>query len=68
MRTLQITRPVDDDGILRLEIPAEEIGDETEILIVIEPRRSAAHSAWLDALRKTWGSCPDLEDSSDSTG
>jgi len=66
MRTLQITRRVDDDGVLRLEIPAEEAGDEMEVVVVIEPRHTTALSAWREALRQTWGGCPDLEEPADS--
>lgn len=63
MRTLQITRRVDDDGVLRLEIPTEDAGDEVDVVVVIEPRPTRARSAWREALRQTWGSCPDLEES-----
>jgi hypothetical protein len=66
MRTLQITRRVDDDGVLRLEIPTEEAGDEMEVVVVIEPRHTTARSAWREALRQTWGGCPDLEEPADS--
>lgn len=62
MRTLQITRRVDSDGILRLEIPTEEVGEEMDVVVIIEPRQNAVHSVWREALRKTWGSCPDLEE------
>ncbi|MDG4554104.1 MAG: hypothetical protein P9E24_07640 [Candidatus Competibacter sp.] len=65
MRTLQITRRVDDDGVLRLEIPTEDAGDEMEVVVVIESRHKTAHSAWREALRQTWGSCPDLEEPTD---
>lgn len=68
MRTLQITRRVDDDGILRLEIPTKDAGDEVDVVVVIQPRHATARSAWREALRQTWGGCSDLEDSSDSTG
>lgn len=64
MRTLQITPRVDDDGLLRLEIPTEETGDEMEV-VIIEPRHTTARSAWREALRQTWGSCPDLEEPTD---
>jgi len=63
MRTLQISRRVDDDGVLRLEIPAEEAGDEMEVVVVIQPRHATVHSAWREALRQAWGSCPELEES-----
>ncbi len=64
MRTLQITRRVDDNGILRLEIPTEEeAGGEIEVVVVIEPRHLTARAAWREALRQTWGSCPELEES-----
>lgn len=66
MRTLQITRRVDDDGVLRLEIPTEDAGDEVDVVVVIEPRHTAARSAWREALRQTWGKCPDLEEPADS--
>ena len=56
MRTLQITRRVDDDGVLRLEIPTEEAGDEVEVVVVIEPRHTTARPAWREALRQTRGS------------
>ncbi len=65
MRTLQITRRVDDDGILRLEIPTKDAGDEVDVVVVIQPRYATAHSAWREALRQTWGSCPDLEEPAD---
>lgn len=66
MRTLQITRRVDDDGILRLEIPTEEeAGGEIEVVVVIEPRYPTVRSTWREALRQTWGSCPDLEEPDD---
>ncbi len=65
MRTLQITRRVDDDGILRLEIPTEDAGDEVDVVVVIEPRHTTARSAWREALRQTWDSCPDLEEPTD---
>ncbi len=64
MRTLQITPRVDDDGLLRLEIPTEEAGDEMEV-VIIEPRHTTARSAWREALRQTWSSCPDLEEVAD---
>ena len=66
MRTLQITRRVDDDGVLRLEIPTEEAGDEMEVVVVIEPRHTKTRSTWREALRQTWGGCPDLEEPADS--
>ncbi len=62
MRTLQITRRVDDDGVLRLEIPTEDAGNEVDVVVVIEPRHAVANSAWRDALRNSWGSCLDLEE------
>jgi hypothetical protein len=66
MRTLQITRRVDDDGILRLEIPTEEeVGGEIEVVVVIEPRHPTVRSTWREVLRQTWGSCPDLEEPAD---
>ncbi len=68
MRTLQITRRVDDDGVLRLEIPAEGAGDEVEVVVVIEPRHTTARPAWREALRQTWGSCPDLKEPADPSG
>jgi hypothetical protein len=66
MRTLQITRRVDDDGILRLEIQTEDAGDEADVVVIIEPRHTTARSAWREALRQTWGRCPDLEEPADS--
>jgi hypothetical protein len=51
--------------VLRLEIPTEEAGDEMEV-VVIEPRHTTARSAWREALRQTWGGCPDLEEPADS--
>ena len=65
MQTIQIMRRVDNDGVLRLEIPTEIAGEEIEIVVVIEPRRPAARSSWQEALRKAWGSCPDLEEPED---
>lgn len=64
MRTLQITQRVDDDGVLRLEIPTADAGDEVDVVVVIEARHTVAHSTstWKEALRQTWGSCPDLEE------
>lgn len=63
-----MTRRVDDDGILRLEIPTEDAGDEVDVVVVIEPRHTTARSAWREVLRQTWGSCPDLEEPADSPG
>jgi hypothetical protein len=63
MRTLQITRRVDEDGILRLEIPTKDAGNEMDVVVVIQPRHATARSAWREALQQTWGSCPDLEES-----
>lgn len=60
MRTFQITRRVDDDGVLRLEIPTTDADDEVDVVVVIEPRHTTAHSAWGEVLRQTWGSCPEL--------
>lgn len=65
MQTIQIMRRVDNDGVLRLEIPTEIAGEKIEIVVVIEPRRPAARSSWQEVLRKTWGSCPDLEEPED---
>jgi hypothetical protein len=65
MRTIHMTRRVDDDGMLRLEIPAEEAGDEMEVVVVLEPRLTTMRSTWREALRQTWGSCPDLEEPAD---
>jgi hypothetical protein len=66
MRTLQITRRVDDDGVLRLEIPTEEAGDEVEVVVVIEPRHTRVQPTWREVLRQTWGRCPDLGEPADS--
>lgn len=65
MQTIQITRRVDNDGVLRLEIPTEVAGEEIEVVIVIEPYRIKARSTWQNALQKAWGSCPDLEEPDD---
>ena len=65
MQTIQITRRVDNDGVLRLEIPTEGAGEEIEVVIVIEPYRIKARSTWQNALRKAWGGCPNLEEPDD---
>lgn len=65
MRTIQMRRRVDADGILRLEIPAEGAGKEIEVVVVIEPISTTTYSIWREALRQTWGSCPDLEEPDD---
>lgn len=62
MRTIHMTRRVDDDGVLRLEIPAEEAGDEMEVVVVLEPRLTTMRPTWREALRQTWGSCPELKE------
>lgn len=62
MRTLQITRRVDDNGMLRLEIPTEDAGDDVDVVVVIETRHPATRSVWRKALRQSWGSCPVLEE------
>ncbi len=65
MQTIQITRRVDHDGVLRLEIPTQVADEEIEIIVVIEPRRNTPRATWREALRQTWGSCPDLEEPED---
>ena len=66
MQTLHITRRVDSDHVLRLEIPIEEAGDkEVEVVVIIEPGSTRIDSAWREALRRTWNSCPDLEEPDD---
>ena len=65
MRTIQMRRRVDADGVLRLEIPAEGAGKEIEVVVVIEPISTTTYSIWREALRQIWGSCPDLEEPDD---
>lgn len=65
MRTLHMTRRVDNDRMLRLEIPIEEADNEIEVVVIIEPHSIPMNSAWREALKHTWGSCPDLEEPAD---
>ena len=65
MQAIQITQRVDNDGVLRLEIPTGDAGGEMEVVVVIEPRHPTVRSTWQEALRQTWGSCLDLEEPAD---
>jgi|APTNR8051073442_1049403.scaffolds.fasta_scaffold04018_3 hypothetical protein len=43
MRALQITRRVDGDGVLRLEITTEDAGDEVDYRLLKALRNALAH-------------------------
>lgn len=65
MQNIQLKTRIGEDGILRVQMPAEVKNIQLEVLVVFQPtaskeEKTTIHQGWPpDFFDKSWGSCAD---------
>lgn len=66
MQNIQLKTTIAEDGILRVQMPAEVKNTELEVLVVFQPtmttkdEKKVRHQRWPPGFfERTWGSCED---------
>lgn len=75
MQNIQLKTTIADDGILRVQMPAEVKNTELEVLVVFQPtmtaksEQKARHQGWPPGFfQRTWGSCEEEPITLDESG
>ena len=75
MQNIQLKTTIAEDGILRVQMPAEVKNTELDVLVVFQPtmtakeEQKARHQGWPPGFfERTWGSCADAPITIDESG
>jgi len=59
MEAIKLQAYVDQDGILRVQLPTEAQGLDCEVIVLYEPRRKMTPLEWYAFVNETYGSLAD---------